>query len=188
VQQGKEENHVTVTSTTSDLAHLVCSARGLRRESGHIGALCRSAVAAAKIDHPDRWITGAGARAGDGAGCWDLDLLFHLLSSLLEHALERGAPNAPVSLRWRSAGANVVVEVEYETEDDGPGRDEALGGGPSIARRIARAHGGEAAVARTCWGGVRWTVRLPRDARERSAFVFHAFTPCLARCAKEVGT
>jgi hypothetical protein len=146
----------------------------IRREPGDIRALCRSAVAAAKLDHPDRWISHRLHRVGDGAGYWDTDLVHQLLCALLEHALLRGSLHAPVALAWNGTDEHVVVEVEYQPrsssripahlEDDAV--DVREGGlGPAVAAAIAGAHGGTTEVARTPWGSVRWTVHLPRALR-----------------------
>jgi signal transduction histidine kinase len=140
---------------------------------GDIRALCRSAVAAVKIDHPDRWISHRLHRSGDGAGCWDADQVLQLLSALLEHALVRGSPHAPVSLEWRGSDEDVTVEVEYEPRsgsgDPGEVGDHELGLGPLVASAIARAHGGLVEVSRTRFGSLRWTVRLPRAQGARHA-------------------
>jgi hypothetical protein len=148
-------------------------ARDIRPQAGDIRALCRSAIAAAKIDHPDRWISHRLHRAADGAGHWDEEGVLRLLSALLEHALACGSPHAPVSLDWRGSPEDVTVEVEFEPRSFGSdGRDDtadhAFPLAPLAATVVAYAHGGAAEVSRTPWGSIRWTVRLPRGADARA--------------------
>lgn len=129
-------------------------------------------MASVQLDHPERWITHRLHRARDGAGVWDNDQIFQLISTLLEHAVRRGARNAPVSLDWQGTEDEVVVEIEYEPRTSAAassiGADAELALGPLVATAIARAHGGTAELARTTWGGLRWAVRLPREAGPRA--------------------
>jgi phosphoserine phosphatase RsbU/P len=145
----------------------------IQPQEGDIRALCRSAVANVQLDHPERWISHRLHRARDCAGFWDNDQIFQLITTLLEHAVRRGARNAPVSLDWHGTEDEVVVEIEYEprTSDAGSsiGPDDAeLALGPLVATAIAHAHGGTTELARTAWGGLRWAVRLPREAGPRA--------------------
>lgn len=146
----------------------------IRPQEGDLRALCRSAVASVQLDHPERWITHRLHRARDGAGRWDNDQVFQLLATLLEHAVRRGAPNAPVALDWHGDEDEVVVEIEYEPRASAAPAasirpdDAELALGPLVATAIARAHDGTVELARTTWGGLRWTVRLPREAGPRS--------------------
>jgi signal transduction histidine kinase len=131
---------------------LVPRATDLRR-------LSKEALVEARIDHPNRWI--AHASGGDGAGEWDHDRVLQLLSNLLAHALERSSDASPVSFAWWGEEDEVVVEIEYAP--DVPGAQGEMRLGVTIAREIARAHGGDLQVSEVS-PGVVLSVVLPRHA------------------------
>src|SRR5919197_197223 len=97
----------------------------------------------AKVDNPDRWIIHGGA--GDGAAGWDHDRVLQLLSNLLAHALDQSSEATPVSFAWWGEDDQVVIEIEYDPERAVNARQWTLG--LSIAREIARAHGGDLEVS-----------------------------------------
>ncbi|HET9595584.1 MAG TPA: HAMP domain-containing sensor histidine kinase [Anaeromyxobacteraceae bacterium] len=117
------------------------------------------ALLEAKIDNPDRWIVHGAA--GDGAAEWDHDRIVQLLSNLLAHALDESSDAAPVSFAWWGEDDEVVVEIEYDPERAGREREWTLG--LSVAREIARAHGGDVAMSDSSSGAV-FSVALPRSA------------------------
>jgi signal transduction histidine kinase len=105
----------------------------------------------------------------------DAQALQRVLTNLLDNAVRHG--HAQVDVRTARANGTVTVDVV----DDGPGFDEtdlphvfeplfrgdrARGGahaglGLAIARRLARAHGGDVHAANAPGGGAQLTVRLP---------------------------
>ncbi len=121
--------------------------------------LAQQAIVEAKIDNPDRWIMQASA--GDGAAEWDHDRVPQLLSNLLSHALDHGRDGSPVSFAWWGDADEIVVEIEYDPDTDTAGREPEWTLGLSVAREIARAHGGELAV-RDMPSGRLFRVALPR--------------------------
>jgi signal transduction histidine kinase len=105
----------------------------------------------------------------------DAQALQRVLTNLLDNAMRHG--RAHVDVTTARENGTVIVEVV----DDGPGFDEsdlphvfeplfrgdrARGGshaglGLAIARRLARAHGGDVDAANAAGGGAQLTVRLP---------------------------
>jgi signal transduction histidine kinase len=105
----------------------------------------------------------------------DAQALQRVLTNLLDNALQHGRSHVGVT----TARANGTVTVEVV--DDGPGFDAAdlphvfeplfrgdrarsgshAGLGLAIARRLARAHGGDVEAANAAGGGAQLTVRLP---------------------------
>lgn len=105
----------------------------------------------------------------------DAQALQRVLTNLLDNALRHGRTHVGVT----TARSNGTVTVEVV--DDGPGFDEAdlphvfeplfrgdrarggthAGLGLAIARRLARAHGGDVNAANSAGGGAQLTVRLP---------------------------
>ena len=105
----------------------------------------------------------------------DAQALQRVLTNLLDNALRHGRARVDVT----TARENGTVTVEVV--DDGPGFDDAdlphvfeplfrgdrarggahAGLGLAIARRLARAHGGDVDAANAAGGGARLTVRLP---------------------------
>jgi signal transduction histidine kinase len=107
----------------------------------------------------------------------DADALLRVLTNLLDNAIRHGCGRVVVS------GQRVNGAVRVEVADDGPGfepgdlphvfeplfrsdraRPAATGGaglGLAIARRLARAHGGDVEAANDPGGGARTTVTLP---------------------------
>ncbi len=107
----------------------------------------------------------------------DSDALLRVLTNLLDNAIRHGRGRVVIS------GQRVHGTVRVEVADDGPGfdpgdlphvfeplfrsdqaRPAATGGaglGLAIARRLARAHGGDVEAANDPGGGARTTVTLP---------------------------
>jgi signal transduction histidine kinase len=107
----------------------------------------------------------------------DADALLRVLTNLLDNAIRHGRGRVVVS------GQRVNGAVRVEVADDGPGfdpgdlphvfeplfrsdraRPAATGGaglGLAIARRLARAHGGDVKAANDPGGGARTTMTLP---------------------------
>lgn len=120
--------------------------------------LAQDALLEARLDNPDRWVIHAGT--GDGAAEWDRERIQQLLSNLLSHALEHGSDGAPVSFAWWGDEDEVVVEIEFDPDLSRREPDRTLG--LSVAREIARAHGGHLAVRDTPSGRLFRAV-LPRQ-------------------------
>jgi two-component system heavy metal sensor histidine kinase CusS len=104
--------------------------------------------------------------------------LARVLRNLLENAVRHAPPGTAVALRGELAGAEVVVRVR----DAGPGvpaaereqifeafyrgareraRDQGTGLGLTIARELARAHGGDLSLEPGDGAGACFTLRLP---------------------------
>jgi two-component system osmolarity sensor histidine kinase EnvZ len=147
---------------------------GEASETADLGELVRDAVAAAARTRPGREVPVVGPE--------------HLLLSVKRAALRRCLTNLVDNALKH--GKRVVVNLardqrfaEIAVEDDGPGipesrRDEAFrpftrldegrnlqtggsGLGLSIARDIARAHGGDIVLGKSALGGLKATIRLP---------------------------
>lgn len=109
----------------------------------------------------------------------DARLLGRALHNVLDNALRHTPAGGYVYVRWRRAGAGLIVELE----DTGPGldppelphlftplyraepsRNRQTGGaglGLSIARRILQAHGGNLTATNAAHGGALFTATLP---------------------------
>ncbi len=102
-------------------------------------------------------------------------LLIRLLHGLYENAIQASAPRAPrVVTRARAGQGAMVIEIE----DDGPGvapeiaarvfdplvtaRPGGTGLGLSLARRIAKAHGGAIALVGGSAHGATFRIELPK--------------------------
>ncbi|BDG09379.1 hypothetical protein AMPC_24920 [Anaeromyxobacter paludicola] len=109
-------------------------------------------------------------------GRWDPLRLEQVVSNLASNALQHGLAGAPVSIRLRRDGAQALLEVHnrgepvpasllpvlFEPFRKGPHRRRtSFGLGLFIVREIARAHGGEVAVASDAERGTTFRVRLP---------------------------
>jgi signal transduction histidine kinase len=137
-----------------------------------VAALAREVAAALSGTHDVRVAAGGADRAIVRG---DPEALQRVLTNLLDNALRHG--RARVDVTTARANGDVTVEVV----DDGPGFDEAdlphvfeplfrgdrarsgahAGLGLAIARRLARAHGGDVDAANAAGGGAQLTVRLP---------------------------
>jgi signal transduction histidine kinase len=137
-----------------------------------VAALAREVAAALSGTHDVRVAAGGADRAIVRG---DPEALQRMLTNLLDNALRHG--RARVDITTARANGDVTVEVV----DDGPGFDEAdlphvfeplfrgdrarsgahAGLGLAIARRLARAHGGDVDAANAAGGGAQLTVRLP---------------------------
>lgn len=151
----------------------------VRRRSCDIGAICREVADEGEGAHPGRTVRCRGE--GDGSGEWDPDRIRQVLANLLTNALEHGAEDAPVEVRWAGRPDDVRIEVVNtgaaiapdllprifdafrgaRRERGGPGTGLGLGLGLFIARAIVFAHGG-AIEARSVEGVTTLAVRLPR--------------------------
>jgi signal transduction histidine kinase len=137
-----------------------------------VAALAREVAEALSGTHGVR-VAAAGAERAIVRG--DPEALQRVLTNLLDNALRHG--RARVDVTTARENGNVTVEVV----DDGPGFDDAdlphvfeplfrgdrarggshAGLGLAIARRLARAHGGDVDAANAAGGGAQLTVRLP---------------------------
>jgi signal transduction histidine kinase len=103
----------------------------------------------------------------------DRDQMLSLLTNLLSNAVDASPPGGEVGLRVDGRGGAAVVEVT----DTGPGIDPAVAGrlftpfvttkptgtglGLTVARRVARDHGGSLTAAARAGGGTVFTLTLP---------------------------
>jgi signal transduction histidine kinase len=137
-----------------------------------VAALARE-VADALSDIHDVRVAAGGADRAMVRG--DAQALQRVLTNLLDNAVRHG--HAHVAVTTARENGTVIVEVV----DDGPGFDAAdlphvfeplfrgdrarsgshAGLGLAIARRLARAHGGDVDAANAAGGGAQMTVRLP---------------------------
>ena len=116
----------------------------------------------------------------------DAQLLERMLENLLENALRHTPPNGIVELRWRAEPGRLCFSVADSgagiAPDDLPRifqpmyrGDSATGGaglGLTVARRIARAHGGDLSAANRPAGGAEltgWLVRAGDKITSRGA-------------------
>jgi two-component system sensor histidine kinase KdpD len=147
--------------------------------SQDVGVIVRAAVDA--TDTGERPVT-VDAEDGIEAPVDSIQVTF-VVRQLLENAVAFSPNDAPIGVRLRRDGADVVLEVS----DRGPGipaeQREAVferfaewrppdyedrpgtGLGLYISRAIAREHGGETSVADAPGGGTMLTVRLPAEER-----------------------
>lgn len=114
-------------------------------------------------------------------GEWDPDRLAQVLTNLCTNALDYGDPHAPVTVRLRGEGEEVVLEVlnqgppippeelprifgSFERASSLRAR-RGLGLGLYIASEVVKAHGGTLTVHSTKESGTTFRIRLPRRAR-----------------------
>ena len=142
-------------------------------ETTSLGRNLASVVAELHEAHPDRAVVADIAL--DGPVRCDPGRLEQLLSNLLANALAHGRPDAPVRLRARFDGDDVVIEVHNEGSPIPPDRlgkvfapfwrqtvaREGLGLGLYICSQIARSHGGVVTVTSTAEQGTSFTARMP---------------------------
>jgi hypothetical protein len=146
-----------------------------------LGSLCRAVFNEFRAAHPTRVIRFE--CDGDLRGDWDGDRLRQTVSNLLGNAIQHGTERAPVDLKLKAEGSEVVIVVHNAGPPIPPGeltkifdplvrgssaahpkpnRPGSIGLGLYIAREIARSHGGEITVTSTKEEGTAFTVRLPR--------------------------
>jgi sigma-B regulation protein RsbU (phosphoserine phosphatase) len=117
-------------------------------------------------------------RSGEGLSPADPDRLTQLLGNLVANAFTYGAPDQPVTVSTEVLPAACRIGVHNHGtpipdalrdglfEPMSRGEEESAQGGVGlglfIVREIARAHGGEVAVASDAPGGTRFTITLPR--------------------------
>ena len=125
-------------------------------------------------------------------GDWDPSRLCQMLSNLIGNALQHGDADKPVQLVAAGLGDDVVISIHNEgppippevmskifeplmrgvvQEAERRGRQESLGLGLYIARQIARAHGGDIAVASSAESGTTFTITLPKSAAVEESLV-----------------
>lgn len=152
----------------------------IRPRACHLGAICRGVADEAEGARPGRTVRCGGD--GDPSGEWDPDRVEQALANLVSNALEHGAPDAPVDVRWRGGAERVEIEVANAGPAIPPDllprifdafrrgdrerarRTGGLGLGLFIARAIAVAHGGGIEV-RSAEGRTAFTLHLPRRPR-----------------------
>ena len=141
--------------------------------SDSLGRNLASVVAELHEAQPDRELMADIAL--DGPVRCDPGRLEQLLSNLLANALAHGRADAPVRVRGRFEGGDVVIEVHNEGSPIPPDRlgkvfapfwrqtvaREGLGLGLYICSQITRSHGGVLTVASTAQQGTTFTARLP---------------------------
>lgn len=146
-----------------------------------LAGLCDEVVREVRGGHPTRALEFE--PSGDLTGDWDAGRLRQLLSNLLGNAMQHGAADEPAVLKADGEGAEVVLAVRnggspipagavatifdplvrgVSPEAQASRRPGSLGLGLHIAREVARAHGGDIAVASSARAGTTFTVRLPR--------------------------
>lgn len=103
----------------------------------------------------------------------DRERMRQVVTNLLRNGIQACREGGAVTLAWGRHGDGLVLTVE----DDGPGiapqdlgrifepfftrRDEGVGLGLSLARQIAKAHGGSVEAENRPQGGARFTLRIP---------------------------
>jgi PAS domain S-box-containing protein len=149
----------------------------IKRTATELGSILRPVVDELQTAHPARVVD---LQCPSISGMWDGDRLEQLFSNLVGNAIHYGSPEHPVTVRARSEGGSVVVNVHNHgvpipeelrvkifdpfrrgTRDSRSSTTEGLGLGLYISREIAVAHGGEIEVSSTQPEGTHFTVRLP---------------------------
>jgi signal transduction histidine kinase len=128
----------------------------LTRERCSISELAEEAIAVARSYFPGRTFLGMSA---SGSGEWDRGRMVRLLTGLLAHADEYGAPGAGAHLSWEATGGAVVFVVAIAPVSRGA---DTVGLRLAIAQEIAREHGGELEVKLEHSGRLSILARLPR--------------------------
>ena len=142
-------------------------------ETATLGASLEGVTAELREAYPDRHIVSD--IAVDVPVRCDPSRLQQLLSNLLANALSHGVASAPVRVRARVDGPDVVVEVHNEGEPIPADRldrvfepfwrrtaaREGLGLGLYICSQIVRSHGGRLSVSSSAEQGTSFVARLP---------------------------
>jgi signal transduction histidine kinase len=134
------------------------NAMPLTKERCSITDLADEAIAVARSDFPGR--TFLTARAS-GSGEWDRGRMVQLLTGLLAHADDYGAPGTEAHLSWETTGGTVAFVVTIAAAVRGA---DTIGLRLAIAQDIARAHGGELEVKLEHSGRLAILARLPGGA------------------------
>jgi signal transduction histidine kinase len=122
---------------------------------------------------------------GDLRGSWDGPRIAQVLANLLGNAVQHGNASAPIQVSARGEAERVLISVRNEgapisaearaglfspfkrlQRSDRPANAQHLGLGLYIADQIVAAHGGSIDVASNEFDGTRFTVYLPRRARD----------------------
>ncbi len=166
-----------------ELSQLDAGALRLNREINTLDDLVGAALQRAQSVLHDHRVDVTFAGDGLVTGVFDFSQALRALTNILENAAKYSPPGAPIGVRVAGNGADVEVTVS----DRGPGvpvaeRDRVFepfyripgvapdvrgaGLGLSIARRFARAQGGDLVVADAPGGGAAFTLRLPAHAEQ----------------------
>lgn len=166
-----------LTDNTLQLARLDAPGLALALDWESAEELAGSAVAGIKRHDPQRRVRSR-VEAGLPLLRCDAVLMVQMLINLLDNALKYGAPDAPVELLVKRAGA----ELMFAVRDRGPGvppaqrerifevfqRGDGNGASPSgsgvglaLCRAVARVHGGRLAVRARHHGGSSFEFTMP---------------------------
>jgi len=118
---------------------------------------------------------------GIGSAWWDAGVVEGILRNLITNAIQATGAKGAIEIHAEPDATGIAVHVD----DRGPGlpaaelervfepwfttKTDGVGLGLAIARRAAREHGGDLTAANREGGGARFTLHLPRDAREGAA-------------------
>jgi signal transduction histidine kinase len=167
-----------VSSTISDIK---IAADQQRRDSISVTAFIDDIADAARLHAEFRELSFTTERAEAGLTInADRDLLASAVTNLLNNAFKFTLPGGRVTLRTHGEDNDVVIEVEdscgglsqaagdlFKPSDDKTKQDRTgLGLGLSIARKIARAHGGDISVRDLPGRGCSFALRIPLAAEE----------------------
>ncbi len=145
-----------------------------------VAEICKAIALESEAAHPGRAVRCSGD--GDAACVADAGRVAQMLGNLVTNALQHGAPDDPVELRWSGDRDEVHIEVAnrgrpipasalariFEPFERGAARGgSGLGLGLFIARQIALAHGGRIDVRSSAEEGTVFTVVLPRRGEAR---------------------
>ncbi len=127
---------------------------------------------------------------GDLSGIWDASRIRQAISNLVGNAIQHGLEDQPVTLSLTGEGSAVFVEIHNfgdpiptgdfsrifdplirgsSAEHPKHNRTGSIGMGLYIAREVAKSHNGKLDVVSTAKDGTSFTLRLPRDARTKTA-------------------
>jgi signal transduction histidine kinase len=165
----------------STIADIKVAADRQRRERVSVAAFIDDIADAARLHAEFRELTFTTERAEAGLTIdADRDLLASAVTNLLNNAFKFTLPGGAVILRTHREQEALVIEVEdgcgglpqaggdlFRPSDDKRKRDRAgLGLGLSIARKIARAHGGDISVRDLPGQGCSFAIRMPLAAED----------------------
>ena len=170
-----------VTSTVSDIQ---IAADQQRRDAVSIPAFIDAIVDAARLHAEVRNVSFTAERSEVGLTInADRDLLASAVTNLLNNAFKFTLPGGRVTLRTHREHNNLLIEVEdgcgglsqaagdlfKPSADKRKQERTGLGLGLSIARKIARAHGGDISVQDLPGQGCSFAIRIPVVAEQAPA-------------------
>ncbi len=151
------------------------------RENVDFHGVCERVLQEFRVTYPERQVLYDAE--GNPLGTWDPGRLEQLVQNLVGNALQHGADDVPVDVRWWREGDPVdgdlvltvhnggppipaevlphIFESFYSGRQEGRGAAQHMGLGLFIVREIVRGHGGDVSVTSDAEHGTTFTVRIP---------------------------